>query len=797
MSRLEPGAAFAGYTIERLLGAGGMGEVYVARHPRLPRSDALKVLAAQLADDDQFRRRFEREADVVAGFNHPNIVTVHDRGESDGRLWIALELINGQDLTARMKQGPVPVADTVRYLGEIAAALDAAAARGLVHRDVKPANILIDEHDRALLTDFGIASLAAEASELTGTGMTIGTVTYASPEQLLGKAVDSRADQYSLACTAFALLTGRPPYVDSASAAIVMAHLSGPIPQVSQRNPTLPPAADAVFQHALAKDPADRFPDSRAFASALAQALPDAPAPVPARPAPGPVPRVPESSSQVTAVKTLAPAGPSAPTIAGAPHAQTQLRGPAPGSGAVPGHGPVPPKRRLGRGVKIGMVAGILVVIVGLILAFTLPGSGHGSGEGDSARNDSSIAHPTDEAKGLKRQPVTPVLNSLEKKPTAPIWEWKPTVPKSFGNFLAATDKTLLALWGIDDGVDETTRLTLVDVDTGKTTRQVTGVPQIHPLGFGSCEVMRSQRYMVCGFQYDYLDKAWWTIVIDVEHAKVVTILPRGKDAEIFATTEGFIVADDSSVTAYTEDGGRRWQTPDTLFGFKKYPVGSPVIEASTADGAVLVSVADGRVVYRNERGAVSATQPMEWQPFLGGFAVEKAESGDGVTSAYTTTLYDATGRSTHQVADWRVSPYPLETVTSLPILNLDGKIAAFNPATGHELWNALATSDSYVSIGIDGVGTKAIVRYDRSGSGGTSYVAYDCYDGSTTYLEWSPGDSRVIGSDGTRIAITTDSGHKVTVNGGPGTDWSLNADSGDYYRIRGRGLYLNERRLT
>lgn len=276
MAKLQPGEVFAGYLIERELGAGGMGEVYLVRHPRLPRRDALKLLGAGLSDDARFRARFEREADVVSGLSHPHIVKVHDRGEEDGRLWIAFEYIDGHDLGELARRGSIPVADVVRMIGEVAGALDDAGRRGLIHRDVKPANILVDPAGRALLTDFGIARAAEDTtSHLTMTGTAIGTVSFASPEQLRDLPVDARSDQYSLACTAFALLTGAPPYAGGSPTATIFSHVQDPIPSASARNPSLPAAVDQVFARALAKNPADRFPDSGSFAAALNAAVRD------------------------------------------------------------------------------------------------------------------------------------------------------------------------------------------------------------------------------------------------------------------------------------------------------------------------------------------------------------------------------------------------------------------------------------------------------------------------------------------------------------------------------------------
>ncbi len=336
MSRLSPGDVFAGYTIERELGAGGMGEVYLARHPRLPRYDALKVLASHLSGDPKYRARFEREADVVAGLRHPSIVSVHDRGDSDGRLWIALEYVEGHDLTRHVaadttRGEPLPPAEVARIITQIADALDAAARRGLTHRDVKPANILLEEDGRAQLTDFGIAYPGDGVTKLTGTGIALGTVAFAAPEQLQGHAVDARADQYSLACTAFALLTGTNLYSGASVAAIAVSHVRDPIPVATERAPgRVPPAVDAVFSRALAKNRDDRFPDSRSFAAALTAAL-DTRAPAPGRAGATILPPAPDS--------------PAAPDSAAAPGSAA----PGPGAATPPAGGTPPTRPPLGQ----------------------------------------------------------------------------------------------------------------------------------------------------------------------------------------------------------------------------------------------------------------------------------------------------------------------------------------------------------------------------------------------------------------------------------------------------------------
>lgn len=280
---LADGEVFAGYTVVRILGVGGMGEVYLARHPRLPRLDAVKVLGSGVSHDDEFRQRFNQEAEMVAGLRHPNIVTVYDRGDCDGRLWIAMEYVDGTDagqlLGDRHPRG-LPAGDVVRIVTAIAEALDYAHSRQLLHRDVKPANILIGKEfpkrDQApiMLADFGVARWLGQNSELTGTDMTVGTVTYAAPEQLKGEPIDGHADQYALAATAYHLLTGTAPFTNTNPAVVIGQHLSSPPPSVGDGHPELAAFAP-VFAKALAKNPADRYDRCRDFAAALQDALED------------------------------------------------------------------------------------------------------------------------------------------------------------------------------------------------------------------------------------------------------------------------------------------------------------------------------------------------------------------------------------------------------------------------------------------------------------------------------------------------------------------------------------------
>jgi serine/threonine-protein kinase len=276
---LADGATFAGYTIVRMLGSGGMGEVYLAQHPRLPRRDALKVLPASVSADREYRERFNREADIAATLWHPHIVAVHDRGEFEGQIWISMDFVEGTDAARLLHErhpGGMPPAEVAQIITAVADALDYAHQRNLLHRDVKPANILLASPEsgdqRILLADFGIARWANEISGLTATNMTVGTVSYAAPEQLMGERLDGRADQYALAATAFHLLTGSPPFQNSNPAVVISQHLSASPPAIGAQRPELA-ALDPAFAKALAKDPKERFEHCADFARALSHRL--------------------------------------------------------------------------------------------------------------------------------------------------------------------------------------------------------------------------------------------------------------------------------------------------------------------------------------------------------------------------------------------------------------------------------------------------------------------------------------------------------------------------------------------
>jgi hypothetical protein len=278
MAGFAPGARISGYLLEEQIGRGGMAVVFRARDERLNRLVALKILAPVLAEDDAFRQRFILESQAAAAVDDPNIIPVYEAGEADGALFIATRLVRGGDLRTLVAQhGPLSPARAEWILSAVASALDAAHGSGLIHRDVKPANMLLETRagrpDNVYLTDFGVSKAALDASGLTGTGQFIGTVDYAAPEQIQGWHVDGRTDQYALGCSAFELLCGRPPFFGRQLVAAMYAQVSEPPPAASSLREGLPAEVDEVFERVLAKAAEERYPSCEDFASALRDAL--------------------------------------------------------------------------------------------------------------------------------------------------------------------------------------------------------------------------------------------------------------------------------------------------------------------------------------------------------------------------------------------------------------------------------------------------------------------------------------------------------------------------------------------
>ncbi len=277
-SDITPGAEFAGYRIERVLGRGGMSVVYLAEHTGLKRRVAVKVLAPQLSDDASFRERFVRESRLAASLDHPNVVPIFEAGEAEGHLFIAMRYVEGTDLRTLIREhGPLDPTRATAIVSQAADALDTANKKGLVHRDVKPANILISEGgrdgaDHVYLSDFGLTKRAASDSGITGTGQFVGTMDYAAPEQFQGGRLDATTDVYSLGCVLYECLIGDPPFHRENDAEVMYGHLLEEPPSLTSTRPELPATLDAVAARAMAKRPGDRFPSAGALATAALEA---------------------------------------------------------------------------------------------------------------------------------------------------------------------------------------------------------------------------------------------------------------------------------------------------------------------------------------------------------------------------------------------------------------------------------------------------------------------------------------------------------------------------------------------
>jgi serine/threonine-protein kinase len=385
----EPGLGelLAGYRLDEIIGRGGMAVVYRAYDERLGRSVALKVLTPRLGRDDAFRRRFIRESRVAASLDHPNIIPIFEAGEASGLLFIAMRFVQGRDvLTIIEEQGVLPAARACHIVTQVAAALDASHERGLVHRDVKPANMLRDaaagddQPDHVYLSDFGLSKRWLAASDITSQGEFLGTMDYVAPEQIEGRAVDGRSDQYGLACSAFEMLSGAPPFRRDETMAIMWAQVSAAPPALTSRRPDLPAAVDPVMAKALAKAPDDRYRTCLEFAHALRSAcggpvhnetelagLPPVTTPPltrsPATPSPvAPLPTVPGSEAPAPAAQPAGPGGwPAGPSPAGYP---------------------LPPRKQRSRRSRAAIVVAC-VALAGVIGGgYVLFGGGPGAGAG-------------------------------------------------------------------------------------------------------------------------------------------------------------------------------------------------------------------------------------------------------------------------------------------------------------------------------------------------------------------------------------------------------------------------------
>jgi hypothetical protein len=302
---LGVGETFGGYTIESLLGRGGMGAVYLATDERLGRKVALKVISPELAHDEDFRARFLRESQLAASLDHPSVIPIYDADEFDGILFLAMRYVNGPSLQALLRsRGSLPAAETLRIAQQIGGALDAAHAADLVHRDVKPANILVaGAGEHAYLCDFGLARHSSSQG-MTRTGFFLGSIDYCAPEQIQGRDLDGRADVYSFGCVLFHCLIGQPPYRRDTEFAVLNAHLNEPPPAISMLRPDLPRGIDGVIATAMAKHRDARYSRAGDVATALRKALDEQamPADAATRSAPTPATAVGQDDVRTVAV---------------------------------------------------------------------------------------------------------------------------------------------------------------------------------------------------------------------------------------------------------------------------------------------------------------------------------------------------------------------------------------------------------------------------------------------------------------------------------------------------------------
>jgi eukaryotic-like serine/threonine-protein kinase len=390
------------YRVVRHIASGGMAGVWEAHDELLGRSVAVKVLAGHLSEDERARRRFQREARAAAGLSsHQNVVTIYDVGEHDGRTFMVMELMRGGTVGERLKAGRAIADDTaLRWLREAASALDAAHAAGVVHRDIKPGNLLLDDNDRLAIADFGIARIAME-DQLTATGQVLGTASYISPEQAVGDAATPASDRYALAVVAYELLTGSKPFLAEHFAAQARAHVEDEPPHATQRDPSLPRGVDPVLDRGLAKEPSERWESAIAMVDALDRAM----AGGGAQPA-------------TEATRPLAPVGGTA-----AP--------PPP-----PAPAPAPPRDSGGRG-GAALLAGLAGLLLLAVLGFVLL-SGGGDGDGGKPSADKPKASSTPREREKKTPTPTPTAErTATPTPTPTATATETPAPPAGGTNLA------------------------------------------------------------------------------------------------------------------------------------------------------------------------------------------------------------------------------------------------------------------------------------------------------------------------------------------------------------------------
>jgi serine/threonine protein kinase len=401
---LSVGDTFAGYRIEQRLGRGGMGVLYLALEPGLERRVALKLIAPEAAADEVFARRFAEESKIAASIEHPNVVPIYAAGKEDGVPFIAMRYVAGADLAKRLaREGRLEPAVAVELIAQISNGLDAIHAAGLIHRDVKPANVLLsggDGAEHAYITDFGVARNVATESGLTQTGRFVGTLDYVAPEQISGGEIDARVDVYALGCLLFKLLTGEVPFPKDGEAARLFAHLNDPPPAPSLYVPEVSMVLDDVVIRAMSKTPDDRYPSAGDLGRAAQAALQGEQMTAPER-------TVATGAAATRTTETIS-------TKAGETQASMPLTEPtrrladdAPPTAPKPA-GTASSDRRW------ALIGGVAVFLAALVVAVILIGGGGGSGPDAAGNTDAAVTSPADQKPKAKPKPKPRTLTKAE-----------------------------------------------------------------------------------------------------------------------------------------------------------------------------------------------------------------------------------------------------------------------------------------------------------------------------------------------------------------------------------------------